>query len=295
MTSNLRNYMIIILATLFAVAALPAAAAISGTLTPASPSCSIAAGASSCTVSLSWSTTNPVGTSAVTSDYPSPNTTVATGNSGSVNASVPYNSRVFYLYNNAQLLATSSATSSCTSGTTWNGSTCQGSAMSGTLTPASPSCSIAAGASSCTVSLSWSTTNPVGTSAVTSNYPSPNTTVATGNSGSVNASVPYSSRVFYLYNNAQLLATSSATSSCASGSTWNGSTCQGQTMSGTLTPASPSCSIAAGAGSCTVSLSWSTTNPLGTSAVTSDYPSPNTNVATGNSGSVNASVPYNSR
>src|SRR5260221_537224 len=176
----------------------PRSAAISGTLTPTSPSCNIAAGASSCNVSLTWSTTNPVGTSAVTSNYPSPNTTVATGNSGSIGASVPYNSRSFYLYNNGQLLATSSATSSCTSGTTWNGSTCQA-PTSGTLTPASPSCSIAAGASSCTISLSWSTTNSVGTSAVTSDYPSPNTTVATGNSGSVNASVPYNSRVFYLY------------------------------------------------------------------------------------------------
>src|SRR5258707_1611418 len=295
MTSNLRNYVIVVLAALFGVAALPAAAAISGTLTPAFPSCTIAAGASSCNVSLTWSTTNPVGTSAVTSNYPSRNTTVAEGSSGSINASVPYNTRSFYLYNNGQLLGTSSATSSCTSGTTWNGSTCQGQTPSGTLTPAFPSCSIASGASSCNVSLTWSTTNPVGTSAVTSNYPSPNTTVATGNSGSIFASVPYNNRSFYLYNNAQLLATSSATSSCTSGTTWNGSTCQGQTPSGTLTPASPSCSIAAGASSCTVSLTWSTTNPVGNSAVTSDYPSPNTTVATGNSGSVNASVPYNSR
>src|SRR5438270_12931995 len=105
----------------------------SGSLTPASPSCSIAAGASSCNVMLSWTTTNPVGTSAVTSDYPSANTTVATGNSGSTSASVPYSSRTFYLYNNSQLLATSVASSSCTSGTNWNGSTCQApTTMSGT-------------------------------------------------------------------------------------------------------------------------------------------------------------------
>src|SRR5258708_7266587 len=140
--------------------------------------------------------------------------------------------------------------------------------MSGTLTPTSPSCNIAAGASSCNVTLSWTTTNPVGTSAVTSNYPSANTTVATGNSGSTSASVPYSSRTFYLYNNSQLLATSVASSSCASGSSWNGSARHAPTtMPGTLPPTSPSCSIAAGASSCNVTLSWTTTNPVGTSAV----------------------------
>jgi len=269
----------------------------SGTLTPASPSCTIAAGASSCNVTLTWTTTNPVGTSSVTSNYPSANTTVATGNSGSTSAAVPYNSRTFYLYNNTQLLATSAASSSCISGTTWNGSTCQApTTMSGTLTPASPSCTIAAGASSCNVTLTWSTTNPVGTSSVTSNYPSANTTVATGNSGSTSAAVPYNTRTFYLYNNTQLLDTSVASSSCISGTTWNGSTCAAPTLlSGTLTPASPSCTIAAGASSCNVTLTWTTTNPVGTSSVTSNYPSANTTVATGNSGSTSAAVPYNSR
>src|SRR5437870_205613 len=214
-----------ILVVLIAAAASRAEAAISGTLTPSALSCTIASGGSSCNVTLSWTTTNPVGTSAVTSNYPSANTTVATGNSGSTSASVPYSSRTFYLYNNSQLLATSVASSSCASGTAWNGSTCQA-PISGTLTPSAPSCSIAAGASSCSVTLSWTTTNPVGTSAVTSNYPSANTTVATGNSGSTSASVPYSSRTFYLYNDSQLLATSVASSSCASGTNWNGSTCQ---------------------------------------------------------------------
>jgi hypothetical protein len=55
-----------------------------------------------------------------------------------------------------------------------------------------------------------------------------NTTVFTGNNGGPSAAlVPYSSRTFYLCNNAVLLATSTATSSCASGTTWNGSTCAG--------------------------------------------------------------------
>ncbi|HUP91499.1 MAG TPA: CHAP domain-containing protein, partial [Solimonas sp.] len=78
----------------------------SGTLTPSSPSCTISAGASSCNVNLTWTTTNPVGTSAVTSSYPSANTRVFTANSGGPSpASVPYNSRSFFLYNNDKELA----------------------------------------------------------------------------------------------------------------------------------------------------------------------------------------------
>ncbi len=102
---------------------------------------------------------------------------------------------------------------------------------SGTLTPASPSCTIASGASSCTVNLSWTTTNPIGTSVLTSNTSNtgasaPNTTVSSGNSGTnVAVTVPYSSRVFTLYNNSSLLATSNASASCVSGTTWNGSIC----------------------------------------------------------------------
>ena len=196
----------------------------SGTLTPAAPSCIIADGGNSCNVTLNWTTTNPVATSAVTSNWPSANTTVASGNSGSTSAQVPYSSRTFYLYNNAVQLATSNATSSCATGSTWTAGVCKG-PMSGTLTPAAPSCIIADGGSSCNVTLNWTTTNPVATSAVTSNWPSANTTVASGNSGSTSAQVPYSSRTFYLYNNAVQLATSNATSSCATGSTWTAGVC----------------------------------------------------------------------
>lgn len=97
------------------------------------------------------------------------------------------------------------------------------SASTGTLLPAAPTCTIASGASSCTVNLTWTTTNPIGTSAITAvgmaNY--------NGNSGTnVAFTVPFSSRIFYLYNNAVLLATSNATANCASGTVWNGSVCQ---------------------------------------------------------------------
>ncbi len=74
--------------------------------------------------------------------------------------------------------------------------------MSGTLTPSSPTCTIVAGGSGCNVTLTWSTTNPVGTSSITAT----GMTTVTGNSGSQSFGVPYSSQTFYLYNNATLLA-----------------------------------------------------------------------------------------
>ncbi len=99
--------------------------------------------------------------------------------------------------------------------------------MSGTLTLSSPSCSIAAGASSCNVRLTWSTSHPIDISAVTSSYPNANFIIAHANAGGpIACSVPYSSRKFYLYNNQEQLAAIVATSDCASGTVWNGSTCQ---------------------------------------------------------------------
>jgi hypothetical protein len=109
-------------ATASASVVVNAATSMSGTLTV--PSCTIASGNSSCNVTISWSTTNPVATSAVTSSYPTADTLIANGNSGSQSVSVPYSSRTFYLYNNSVQLATSSAASNCVAGTAWNGSIC---------------------------------------------------------------------------------------------------------------------------------------------------------------------------
>jgi len=186
-----------------------------GTLTPATSSCVIAQDASSCTVPLTWSTTNPVGTSAVTAS----GMTSVNGNSGSQAFTVPFNSRTFYLYNSSVLLAQASATSSCTAGTSWNGTKCA--APSGTITASN--CTIAQGASSCNTNLVWSTTDPIGTSAVTTPT---GITVATANaSAGTSYVVPYPSRIFYLYNNAVELKNVTATASCINGTTWDGAKC----------------------------------------------------------------------
>ena len=96
----------------------------------------------------------------------------------------------------------------------------------GTLTPSFTSCTISAGASSCNVNLSWNVINATGANlpTITSNYPSANTSLATGISGGPKAfNVPYlsSPRTFFLYNYGILLDQSTAIASCATNTTWN--------------------------------------------------------------------------
>lgn len=94
----------------------------SGTLTPSVSSCVISPDNSFCTINFSWNTINPLGVSSVTKPV---NTIVGTGNSGyGVPFNVKYNGETFYLYNSGTLLAQSSVTSSCVSGTSWDGYKC---------------------------------------------------------------------------------------------------------------------------------------------------------------------------
>jgi len=109
--------------------------------------------------------------------------------------------------------------------------------MTGTLTPTTGTCSIAANQSSCNPTLNWGTTNPVATSAVTATaittpaYAVTPLVNVSGNSGNQSSLfvVPYGTRTFYLYNNSVQLATSTITASCAAG-VWNGTVCGSYTV-----------------------------------------------------------------
>jgi uncharacterized repeat protein (TIGR01451 family) len=131
--------------------------------------------------------------------------------------------------------------------------------MSGTLTASSPSCLIAANQSNCIVYLNWNTINPVAISAVTSTNGS---TVASGNLGSVPATIYFGGTNFYLYNNAVLLNQTSVTASCVGESTWNGNMCSttsSQTPTVTLyaNGATGSTTITSGQ---PAALTWNSTN-----------------------------------
>jgi len=200
-------------------------APMSGTLTGPS-SCTISSGNSGCNVTLTWSTTSPVATSAVTAS----GMTNVNGNSGSQSFTVPYSSRTFYLYNNGTLLAQSNVFSSCAAGTSWNGSSCViNPAMSGTLTSVPSSCTISAGNSSCSSNLSWTLNNPQATPTAITTLGMSNINVsnsmAASQSGTQAVTVSYGGRTFYLYNNGTLLAQDNVYSNCAAGTSWNGSSC----------------------------------------------------------------------
>jgi len=105
-----------------------------------------------------------------------------------------------------------------------------GGSMSGSLNANPTSCTISLGRDTCNspVTISWNTTNPEATSAITSPYPWAGYTLTTGNSGSVTASIQYPSRTFYLYNNAKSLVPTSpngagitVTANCDSTTVWD--------------------------------------------------------------------------
>ena len=96
----------------------------SGTLTSSTTSCTISSGNSNCTIPFSWNTSNPIGTSAITRSGATTN--IATGNTGTnVSFTIPYGSSTYYLYNNSTKLAEVSVTSSCSSGSSWDGGKCE--------------------------------------------------------------------------------------------------------------------------------------------------------------------------
>lgn len=116
----------------------------------------------------------------------------------------------------------------CPSGTTWDAPTNKCKTTSdptGTLTATPNPCTIALNANSCDTKLTWTTTNPGGTSQVTSNYPSAGTVIANSNNGNATVTIPYNSRQFFLYNSSLELANVSVNANCAAGSTWDGSKC----------------------------------------------------------------------
>lgn len=236
-------------------------------------SCAIPAGSSSCKIDFFWSTVNYY-------DYVSrilrPDGTLVIGNTLS-EASYPFtlygsdpSTVTFSLYNGDTLLARSNVSKSCASGSTWNGAYC----MNGTLTSSASSCTIASGAGTCNVTISWSTAGPNGTSAVTSDYPSSGYHVADANSGSnQSVAIPKAGRSFYLYNSGTLLAQKSISASCASGSAWTGSTCE-PIVNGACSAAHYGCSSGTSASnsSNTANWTWSCTGANGGTSASCSEP-----------------------
>ncbi|MDP2788644.1 MAG: hypothetical protein Q8O46_01125 [bacterium] len=153
-----------------------------------------------------------------------------TVNVSSLTASTTYNYRGY---------ATNTTGTGYTANTTF--ATAAPGGMSGTLLPASSVCTIASGGSSClSGTLTWTTTNPIGTSNVTNNG-SATPAAPTGNNSSSTFTVPYNVAMggvtsFFLNNNAQQLAVATVTTFCITGSTWNVSLCVANSAPTVITP-----------------------------------------------------------
>ncbi len=124
-----------------------------GTISASPNPCTIAAGASTCSSSITWSTSN---TPSATVTINNGTQTFAGGTSGTQAAPWIPNGSVLFTLNdsNGNALSTVNVTGTCASGTTWNGSVCAANPPTATLT-ASPN-PVAYNSRS---TLTWSSTN----------------------------------------------------------------------------------------------------------------------------------------
>ncbi|MBP6060386.1 MAG: hypothetical protein KA515_00055 [Candidatus Pacebacteria bacterium] len=289
----------------------------SGTLTPASQGCTLASGATTCNATLSWTTDNPVATSAVTNNGGATPAS-SSGNTGTnVVFAVPFNSNLgtngvsldgvttFYLYNNAEKLKTATVTV-CNTATPWNGTSCSNNLPVGSHDSAT--CTDAGG-----WALDWDAPNspvtiqifdgPYAANKVAVGEFSANLTRSDLNPGAGISKdhgfvwpIPLSLKdntAHSLYAYAIDLQDGSRT---ALNLTPRAITCAPSPMTGALTATPLTCSIPSGGTSCNTTIDWSVVNPeSATTKVTSSYPAPNTVVATGHTGSLSVPIHYNSR
>lgn len=97
----------------------------SGTL--AANDCTIASGGSTCSSSVTWTTSNlSANPTSITRNTGTPASfTPSPLAGGSQPVTLDYGTTTFYLYHNSALLAQDGGTASCTSGTSWDGNSCE--------------------------------------------------------------------------------------------------------------------------------------------------------------------------
>ncbi len=147
-------------------------------------SCTISSGASSCNGSVAWTTSDLTGnpTSITRSTGVPSSFTPSPLSSGSQSVTLGYGNTDFYLYHNSVLLDQDTAITSCASGSSWNGSVCQATVVTPSVSlNVSPSSVFSgnsstlswtsANVSSCTASASPASASWTGSRSTSSSYP----------------------------------------------------------------------------------------------------------------------------
>lgn len=198
-----------------------------GTLTMPT-TCVISVNASSCSISISWTTQNATNTVTVERGY-SPFGAISggTGTSGTTAASYsPPGSYRMDLMHDGRVLDSKVLVVSCATNTRWNGTKCE-TAATGTLTMPT-TCTIPTNNASCPISISWTTQNATSTVTVERGYdPFGVINGGTGTNGTTtsNYSPPGSYRM-NLMHDGRVLDYKVLVVSCASNSSWNGNVCE---------------------------------------------------------------------
>lgn len=224
---------------------------ITATITTSPASCSIAVGASTCSVGVTWSSNNYLSAS-IKEDGNEFST--ALNQSTPITRNISNGTHPYSYYSGTSLIATTNAVASCISGSMWNGSLCASATISST-----PTCTILQNASNCNVNVSWSS-NGISSASVKQDDANPPFSTLANQSTAVSRTISNGSHNFKIYSGSTLLSTATSVASCISNTAWNGTMCV-PSATGNIT-STASCTIPANSSTCPVSVTWTTSSSI---------------------------------
>ena len=182
------------------------------------PPCTIAAGNSTCTSDVTWQSSGITGSVSVRQDGTQFSTTPQ--QTTPVLRTLNHGSNTFTFDHNGATLSSVTAQAACESGTVWNGSSCE---STGSASITAPPCTIAAGNSTCTSGVTWTSSGITGSVSVRQNGTQFST--AAQQTSPVSRTLIYGSNTFTFHHNGTQLDSAVAQASCAPDTDWNGSIC----------------------------------------------------------------------
>lgn len=194
----------------------------SGSLT-APTQCEISAGNSTCTVPLTWTSTNFTSPKVIDNNTGNELSTLANKSSPGLTAYVAYGGTTFKLKDGSTTFDTKTTNGVCATGTSWNGSICV-ITKSGSISGPS-SCLITSGNSTCTVPLTWTSANFTDPKLTDENMSTTLSTNANQSSPGMTVWVAYGGTTFKLKDGSDTFDTKTVSGICDTNLSWNGTVC----------------------------------------------------------------------